>query len=121
MAKTGLLNSCNAYDLYNHKIVQRTYLTGMNDHRILTMHPSGKQGVNIRQDKYDFIKDYILNTIKAEGEITFSDLGDKAVSEISTKFDGKVLWYITTVKLDLEARNLIERVPKTSPQMLRLV
>lgn len=97
------------------------YLTAMNDDRILTMHPTGKQGVNIRRDRYDFIKDYILNAVKAAGEITFSDLGDKAVDEISSEFDGKVLWYITTVKLDLEARKLIERIPKTSPHVLRLV
>ncbi len=108
-------------DLYIHKIVQRTYLTAMNDDRILTMHPAGKQGVNIRRDRYDVIKDYILKTVETAGEITFSDLGDKAVNDISSEFDGKALWYITTVKLDLEARNLIERIPKTSPQMLRLV
>jgi uncharacterized protein DUF6958 len=95
------------------------YLAAMADNRILTMHPAGKQGVNIRQDRYEFIKNYILKTIEASGEITFSDLGDKAVEEISSQFDGKVLWYITTVKLDLEARNLIERIPKTSPQLLR--
>ena len=92
----------------------------MNDERILTMHPAGKQGVNMHRDRYEFIKIYLLETIKAAGEITFSDLGDKAVDEISLKFDGKVLWYITTVKLDLEARKLIERIPKTSPQILRL-
>jgi len=93
----------------------------MNDDRILTMHPSCKQGVNILRDRYEFIKNYILKTIDTVGEITFSDLGDKAVEEISVQFDGKVLWYITTVKLDLEARNLIERIPKTSPQKLRLI
>jgi hypothetical protein len=93
----------------------------MNDDRILTMHPAGKQGVNIRRDRYDIIKNYIFKTLKSAGEITFSDLGDKAVDDISSEFDGKVLWYITTVKLDLEARNLIERVPKTSPQILRLI
>jgi hypothetical protein len=85
------------------------------------MHPSGKQGVNITRERYEFIKNFILKTLEEAGQITFSDLGDKAVSEISSKFDGKVLWYITTVKLDLEARSLIERIPKKSPQMLRRV
>ena len=92
----------------------------MNDDRILTMHPSGKQGVNILRDKYEFIKNYILQTIENEGQITFGDLGDKAVDEITSQFDGKVLWYITTVKLDLEARGMIERIPRTSPQTLRI-
>ena len=30
-------------------------------------------------------------------------------------------WYATTVKLDLEARGLIERVPDARPQRLRRV
>ncbi|MDX1477149.1 MAG: hypothetical protein R3301_05555 [Saprospiraceae bacterium] len=88
--------------------------------RILTMHPSGKQGVNILYRRYNRIKDYILSTIRSTGVITFSDLADQAVEELSDNFDGKVLWYVTTVKLDLEARGLIERVPKTSPHQLRL-
>ena len=92
----------------------------MTDDRILTLHPSGKKGVNIRLDRYEFLKNYILATVKTASEITFSDLGDKAVEEISSRFDGKVLWYITTVKLDLEARKLIERIPQISPQKLRL-
>jgi hypothetical protein len=29
-----------------------------------------------------------------------------------------VLWYVTTVKLDLEARGLVRRVPGSSPQRL---
>ena len=92
----------------------------MQDDRILTLHPAGKKGVNIQRDKYNTIRDYILRTIEEAGEITFSDLGDKAVDDLSTSFDGKVLWYITTVKLDLEARGLIERIPRTSPHKLKL-
>ena len=93
----------------------------MSEDRILTMHPQGKKGVNILMSRYLFIKKYILDTIAKEGEITFSDLADRAVDEISASFDGKVLWYITTVKLDLEARGLIERIPRTSPHRLRLI
>ncbi len=92
----------------------------MNEDRILTMHPAGKKGVNINRDKYEFIKNYILQKLNDVGQITFSDLADAAVDEISQEFDGKVLWYITTVKLDLEARKLIERIPKTSPHVIKL-
>ena len=53
--------------------------------------------------------------------ISFDELTDLAVKELSESFDGKVVWYMVTVKLDLEARKLIERVPKTSPHKLRLV
>ena len=93
----------------------------MKEEQILTLHPQGKKGTNILKRRYDFIKEYILITISKNKEISFSDLCDLAVEEISEEFDGKILWYMVTVKLDLEARNLIERIPKTSPHRLRLV
>ena len=36
------------------------------------------------------------------------------------KFDGSISWYVTTIKLDLEARGIIERIPKKRPQTLKL-
>ncbi len=92
-----------------------------NEERILTLHPQGKKGVNILKSKYDLIAEYLLAKIKAEGPITFESLGDQAVEDLSDRFEGKVLWYVVTVKLDLEARKIIERVPKTSPHQLRMV
>lgn len=59
-------------------------------------------------------------TIKQEGEITYEDLSDLAEDKLSVTFDGKVIWYVVTVKLDLEARCVIERIPKTSPHKLRM-
>lgn len=88
--------------------------------RILTKHPQGKAGVNILKEKYDTIKAFILDTIKTHNDISFVELSDLAVEALSPTFDGKVLWYIVTVKLDLEARGRIERIPKTSPHKLQL-
>ena len=90
------------------------------EEKILTLHPQGKKGVNILKRRYDQIKSYILETIQEYEEITFDQLSDLGVTDLKDKFDGKVLWYIVTVKLDLEARGVIERVPKASPQRLRL-
>jgi len=92
----------------------------MNEEKNLTLHPRGKQGVNILKRRYNTIKAFILKTIKNYGVISFDDLTDLAVDELSCSFDGKVVWYVVTVKLDLEARGIIERVPKTSPHELRL-
>lgn len=92
----------------------------MNEAKIMTLHPSGKQGVNILLRRYEVIKDFILAKLKEFSEISFDELTDLAVKELSESFDGKVVWYMVTVKLDLEARKLIERVPKTSPHKLRL-
>ncbi|WP_420603073.1 DUF6958 family protein [Flagellimonas sp.] len=90
------------------------------EEKIMTLHPQGKAGVNILKRRYDFIKDYIVKTITEHGTITFEKLGDMAIEELTESFDGKVLWYIVTVKLDLEARDIIERIPKTSPHQLRM-
>jgi hypothetical protein len=92
----------------------------MNEEKIMTLHPEGKQGVNILKRRYDVIKDFILKTLKSKKEISFEELTDRAVKSLTKTFDGKVVWYMVTVKLDLEARKLIERVPKTSPHKLRL-
>ncbi len=91
------------------------------EEKFLTLHPAGKKGVNILKRRYDIIKEYILQEVTRAGEITYQDLSDKAVKDLSSTFDGKVVWYIVSVKLDLEARNIIERIPKTSPHQIRLV
>lgn len=88
--------------------------------RIMTLHPQGKKGVNILQRRYDLIKEYILETLEKEQQITYQELDKRAVKNLKKKFDGKVGWYVVSVKLDLEARGIIERVPKTSPHQIRL-
>ena len=92
----------------------------MTEEKIMTLHPTGKQGVNILKRRYDVIKEFILQTIEKRKEISFEELTDQAVDQLSDTFDGKVVWYIVTVKLDLEARKIIERIPKTSPHKLRM-
>lgn len=87
--------------------------------RIMTLHPAGKEGVNIERSKYDAIRTAILDVLREQPGIQFKDLP----TEIGRKlpdFDGSIGWYTTTVKLDLEARGEIERIPKSSPQQLRL-
>ena len=86
----------------------------------MTLHPEGKNGVNISKAKYDTIKKFIMDTIAANGELTYQELNKLAVKNLKETFDGKVTWHVVTVKLDLEARRLIERVPRTSPHRLRL-
>ncbi len=89
--------------------------------KILTRHPQGKSGVNILRRRYEQVRTFILDTLTQEGEMTYQALNDRAVEELQDNFDGKVPWYLVTVKLDLEARGEIERVPKTSPHRVRVV
>lgn len=88
--------------------------------KILTLHPRNKKGVNISLSKYEQIKRFILDTLRAKKEISFKVLTKLANAKLSDKFEGKITWYIVTVKLDLEARGMIERIPGTRPHQLRI-
>ncbi|WP_273566982.1 DUF6958 family protein [Maribacter halichondriae] len=92
----------------------------MTEEKILTLHPQGKKGVNILKRRYEAIKRFIMSTLKNNKEITYQELNRLAVEELKSSFDGKVGWYVVSVKLDLEARNIIERVANTSPHKIRL-
>ena len=89
--------------------------------RILTEHPQGKKGVNISRQKYEAMRDAIIASLAASGPVTHTDLVNDVEKRFAGGFDGSVRWYLETVKLDLEARGTLERVPGTKPQILRLI
>ncbi len=86
----------------------------------MTLHPDGKQGVNISRAKYDAIRAALLSAAGNQGEIRFKDLPAAVEAALEKPFEGSLSWYVTTVKLDLEARDLLERVPGSRPQRIRL-
>lgn len=88
--------------------------------KILTLHPQGKQGVNIDKAKYDTMRNAIVGTLGEQPELTFTELNNAVGAKLEGNFDGSIGWYYTTVKLDLEARGVIKRVPGSQPQRLRL-
>jgi hypothetical protein len=88
--------------------------------RVLTLHPEGKNGVNVDKQKYPVVREAILESLRSAGEMTFKALTEDVRRELEGTFDGSISWYVTTVKLDLEARGEIERVPGKKPQHLRL-
>ncbi len=88
---------------------------------ILTLHPdSSKKGVRIEKNKYEAMRTAILETLKRDGAMTFTELAALLEDRMQANFGGSVMWYFTTVKLDLEARGEIRRVPKTKPQLVEL-
>ena len=88
---------------------------------IRTLHPEKKQGVNINKQKYETIRKAILSTLEIENEMTFMNLSRAVEKKVNGNFDGSVTWYVTTVKLDMEARGEVKRVPNSRPQLVRLV
>ena len=87
---------------------------------IRTLHPEKKQGVKISKEKYEIIRKAILSTLTEKKEISFKNLSRAVEKEVNGTFDGSVMLYVTTVKLDLEARGEIKRVPNSRPQLVKL-
>ena len=86
--------------------------------KIVTLHPAGKAGVNIDKQKYDTVREAILQSLQDNGMMTFKDLTAEVRRRLEGNFTGSISWYVTTVKLDLEARGEIKRVPKSGSQRL---
>lgn len=90
--------------------------------KVLTLHPEGKQGVNIERAKYDEMKRALLRVVGrgAQG-VPFRELSERVAEHLSDEVYGgsSVSWYCVTVKLDLEARGVLERVPGARPQRVR--
>ena len=87
---------------------------------VKTLHPEKKQGVKISREKYEVIRKAIMSELRTNKEMTFMKLSRAVEKEVRGKFDGSVMWYVTTVKLDLEARGEVKRVPNSRPQLVRL-
>jgi hypothetical protein len=83
--------------------------------KILTKHPLGKSGKNISREKYDRLKRAIVTAL-ARRELTHTELFERLDKSLAGKFDGNISWYAETVKLDLEARKLIERTSSKPPK-----
>jgi uncharacterized protein DUF6958 len=90
----------------------------MTAQKILTQHPLGKTGRNIDREKYDILKKAILSALRKD-ELTHTELFSSLNKGLRNKFTGNVSWYGETVKLDLEAKKIIERTD-SKPQKYRL-
>lgn len=90
----------------------------MAEAKILTKHPLGKSGRNISKQYYDTVKDAILSALRKK-ELTHVELTEQLKKKLTGKFAGNISWYGETVKLDLEARKIIERT-SAKPQTYRL-
>lgn len=90
----------------------------MAEEKIMTLHPDpSKTGRNITVEKYEMIKKAFLKVLKKE--LTHNELMDAMNKELAGKFSGNIGWYSETVKLDLEARKIIERTAD-KPQKYRM-
>jgi hypothetical protein len=82
----------------------------------------GKQPTRIAKWKYELMRNTILSVVaKDEEGVPFDQLSrlvrDK-LSEQEQEKVGSIPWYTTVVKLDMEVKKEIARVPGSSPQRL---
>ena len=88
--------------------------------KIQTLHPlPGKTNKAIARDKYEYIKSHLIAVLK-KGECSHTELMERLYERVKDEFVGGVQWYGETVKLDLEARGMVERVGN-KPERYRLV
>ena len=87
----------------------------MAEKTILTKHPLGKRGRNISRQKYDALKKAILSSLRSK-ELAHTELFARLHHRLKGRFSGNISWYAETVKLDLEARKVIERTPSKPPK-----
>ena len=91
------------------------------EEKFMTLNPDkNKTGVNITKAKYDIIKQAIKQAFKEKKKISYATLVNLMRARLANKFTGSIRWYVEIVKLDMEARKMIERIPDTKPQMYRL-
>jgi len=91
----------------------------MEDGKILIKHPRGKSGKNIDWQKYESVRSAIISILEKK-ELTHTEQFGALKKRLSNTFSGNVSWYGETVKLDLEARKLIQRTG-SKPQKYRLI
>lgn len=90
----------------------------MSEEKILTKHPLGKSGRSVSKEKYETVKRALLQALRKK-ELTHTELMTQLNKSLKIKFSGNISWYSETVKLDLEARKIIERT-SSKPQKYRL-
>lgn len=92
--------------------------------RIQLRHPDrSKKMPRIDRRTYDVVRRTALATLpKKEPGITWTEFRDAVAKKLERAKDWDPTlnpwWYTTAVKLDLEARGEIRRLPKSSPQRL---
>ena len=95
------------------------------DTRVVCHTPTpGKKPTRIHKWKYDLLRIIILEILAENSNgVEFRSLPGLIEARLSAEQKanlGSVSWYTTTVKLDMEVKGDIQRVPRASPQRLRL-
>jgi hypothetical protein len=84
--------------------------------------PDGLDGWTMDVAQYELLREHVLDMVPDAGEVLLKDVvaaGQARFGSHPAFPGGRLRNYVTFVKVDLEARGLVERVPGSSPQRLR--
>lgn len=88
--------------------------------------PDGLDGWTIALEQYDLLVEVILRTIDLhgaeDGSVRLQTVVDQAQRELRDHPafpGGRLSNYVRYTKVDLEARGVVERIPRSSPQRIR--
>ena len=89
------------------------------------LHPDPtKNGTRVTKATYEAYREAMLKVVPADAEgIAFMDLKGAMKPHVDKELlaNTSLGWWTTVVKLDLEARGVIERIPGKGRQRVRLV
>ena len=89
--------------------------------KVQMQHPEGRKAPSIDESMYAPVRAAILDAVPSAGEgVPFRDLSEAVAARTPKEMwdHASLGWYTTVVKLDLEARDEIYRVPDSVPQRL---
>ena len=85
----------------------------------------GKKPVRIARWKYEAVRQAMVGVLSMDRDgVPFRDLAARVRSRLEPhelERLGSVSWYTTVVKLDLEAKGRVRRVPGSRPQVVQLI
>lgn len=89
--------------------------------------PGGLDGWTMDLQQYDLVRAHILDVLarptRPDGTVLLKDLVASTQDQLGDHPafpNGRLRNYCTYTKVDLEARGLVERIPSSSPQRVRL-
>jgi hypothetical protein len=88
------------------------------DERILSLRMQAQSRNNVGKQKCDAVRTANFHALADAGQLTCEELAGTARQQLSGTFEGSISRYVTSVKLDLEARGVLERVPGVKPRQL---
>jgi len=70
--------------------------------------PDSKNTTSISEARYEMIRNFIVNILRDEKEITLNNLLGRAEEQNATLLGSSTTWYLLKVKQDLEVRKIIK-------------